>query len=176
MTLSVSGAALHTGLTMIALALLLIGACRDIASRIIPDWVSVVLAVTGLAGRAFSGVGAIAASVALAAGLFLVLLALHARGGLGGGDVKLMSATALGLPVAGACQFLLATAIAGAGLAVVHLVARRLPRPACCPVTASRMRRLWTVEKWRWRREGCIPYGVAIACGGAWVMLPGLGT
>jgi prepilin peptidase CpaA len=167
---------LQAGLAVVALALLSIAACCDLAARIIPDWVSLGLAATGLAGRALSGPGAVTASVVLAAILFLALAVMHARGGVGGGDVKLMSAVVLGLSPAAACHFLLAMACAGGVLAAVHLVARRLPRPACCPVTASRLRRLGTVEKWRWRREGCIPYGVAIACGGAWVIVPGLGT
>jgi prepilin peptidase CpaA len=167
---------LQAGLAAAALALLSTGACCDLAARIIPDRVSLGLAAIGLAGRALSGPGAVAASVALATMLFLALAVMHARGGIGGGDVKLMSAVALGLSPAAACHFLLVTACAGGVLAVVHLVARRLPRPACCPAAASRLRRLWTVERWRWRREGCIPYGVAISCGGAWVILPGLGT
>ncbi|PPQ26556.1 A24 family peptidase [Rhodopila globiformis] len=167
---------LHTGLALAALALLSAAACCDIVWRIIPDRISLALATAGLVGRGLSGPGAVAASAALAATLFLVLAVVHARGGIGGGDVKLMSAAALGLPVAAACHFLLATAFAGGVLAVAHLLARRLPRPACCPATASRGRRLWTVERWRWRREGCIPYGIAIACGGAWIILPGLGT
>src|SRR5690242_4716092 len=102
----------------VGMALLSIAACFDIALRIIPDRVSLALAAAGLAGRALSGPAAVAASVALAATLFLVLAAVHARGGIGGGDVKLMSAATLGLPVAAAFHFLLATACAGGVLAV----------------------------------------------------------
>src|SRR5690349_21635308 len=113
MALQMNATSLQTGLAVTALALLSVAACRDIASRIIPDQVSLALAVTGLVGRALSGSGAVAASAALTTMLFLVLAALHARGGIGGGDVKLISAATLGLPVVAACHFLLATALAG---------------------------------------------------------------
>jgi prepilin peptidase CpaA len=122
------------------------------------------------------GAGASATSAGLAVLLFAVLSVAHARGGLGGGDVKLLSAAALGLSPFGLYQMLLCTAFAGGVLAVVHLGSRRLPRTARCRHGASRARRLWTIEKWRWRRPGCLPYGVAIACGGSWALLSGTGT
>jgi Flp pilus assembly protein protease CpaA len=31
------------------------------------------------------------------------------------------------------------------------------------------------VERWRVERRGSLPYGIAIACGGAWAMLSGYG-
>jgi prepilin peptidase CpaA len=158
------------------LTLLAIAVCCDLISRTIPDWVCVALATVGLVSRAIVGVGAVAISFALAAVLFFALLLAHARGNLGGGDVKLLCAAVLGQPAIGTYQLLLGTAFAGGILAAVHLVARRLPPPACCPPGASRVRRLWFIEKWRWRRKRCLPYGVAIACGGAWAMLFGAGA
>jgi prepilin peptidase CpaA len=160
----------------LAVALFIVAASSDILSRTIPDWVSVALAAVGLSNRASLGVGASATSAGLAALLFLVLSLVHARGGLGGGDVKLLSAAAFGLSPSGLYQMLICTAFAGGGLAVLHLIVRRLPRPACSPPGASRPHRLWTVERWRWRRPNCLPYGVAIACGGAWALLSGIGT
>ena len=166
----------HLTVVPAGLILLLIAACADLRSRTIPNWISVALAGLGLTGRLLTGPGAAAISVALAAALFLVLSVAHARGGIGGGDVKLMSAVALGLSPLGVYQMLLVTAFAGGVLAVVHLLSRRLPRPACSRPGTSRIRRLWTIEKWRWRRPGCLPYGVAIACGGGWALLAGAGT
>jgi prepilin peptidase CpaA len=162
--------------TYAGLALLAMAACRDLMSRIIPNWVSVALAALGLANRAVLGLGAVASSMAFAAVLFLFLAWAHARGGLGGGDVKLMASAALGLSPIGTYHMLLGTAFVGGLLAVVHLMARRRPVVACCPRGASRARRLWTIEKWRWQRDGCLPYGVAIACGGAWAMLSNAGA
>ncbi len=162
--------------TVTALTLFVTAACRDLLSRIIPDWISVVLAAVGLANRAILGLGAVATSLALATVLFLLLAWAHARGGLGGGDVKLLSAAAIGLSATGTYHMLLGTAFAGGLLAAVHLVARRRPPVARCPREASRPRRWWTVEKRRWQRDGCLPYGVAIACGGTWAMLSNVGT
>lgn len=159
-----------------AVVLLLIAASSDLLSRTIPDWVSVTLAGLGLVNRALIGFGAAATSVLLAFLVFLVLAVAHARGGLGGGDVKLVSAAAFGLSPTGLYEMLLCMSFAGGVLAVAHFVARRLPRPAFSPPGASRLRRLWTIEKWRWRRPGCLPYGVAIATGGVWALLSGTGT
>jgi hypothetical protein len=39
----------------------------------------------------------------------------------------------------------------------------------------SHLRRLWIVERWRWRRKNCLPYGVAVAAGGFWALLSGAG-
>jgi prepilin peptidase CpaA len=161
----------YVGLTLLALA-----AYYDITSRIIPDWISIGLAAVGLASRSVLGLGAIATSLGFAVVLFLLLAWAHSRGGLGGGDVKLVSSAALGLPAGGTYHMLLGTAFTGGLLAAVHLVARRQPAVARCPRGASRMRRLWTIEKWRWQRDGCLPYGVAIACGGAWAILSNAGT
>ncbi|MBS0644478.1 MAG: prepilin peptidase [Acetobacteraceae bacterium] len=159
-----------------AVVLLLIAALSDLLSRTIPDSVSIALAALGLANRALLGFSAVATSAALALLLFVLLAIVHARGGLGGGDVKLVSAAAFGLSPASLYQMLLCMSFAGGLLAVLHLSVRRLPRPARCPPGASRLRRLWTIEKWRWRRPGCLPYGVAIATGGVWALLSGTGT
>ena len=86
-------------------ALLLVASWRDLSSRLIPDRACIAVAIIGAAARLASGPLALAQSAAIAAILFVLLLLVHARGFLGGGDIKLMVAMAVGLPVAGTMRF-----------------------------------------------------------------------
>jgi prepilin peptidase CpaA len=142
----------------------------------IPDWVSVGLVVAGLAVRLFAGLPSAAVSVGLALLLFTLLALAHARGILGGGDVKLAAATAIGLPADSILRFVVVTALAGGVVALLYLalrfgLRRRLPRAP--RRGASLLGRVFAAEHWRIARHGSIPYGVAIACGGIWVVLAG---
>ena len=76
--------------------------------------------------------GPIAAMVSLllAAVLFAAFLPLHARGAIGGGDVKLITALAVGLSPPATLDFLLTTVMAGGVLGVVYLSLRLLPQPS----------------------------------------------
>jgi prepilin peptidase CpaA len=164
------------GVASIQLACLLFAAWADLSCRLIPDCACVGLGVSGAAARLAAGPQELAASLGIAVALFGALLLLHARGMLGGGDVKLLAATALGLPAAGAVQFIVVTAFAGGGLALLHLGLRWLPRPARAPAGSSAVRRVYAAERWRILRRAPLPYGIAIACGGAWVVLTSSGT
>ncbi len=153
--------------------LLLAAAASDVVRRIIPDWVSIALAALGLLAGLLRGPHALLGSVAAALLLFATLALLHRRGALGGGDVKLASAVALVLPFGAFGDFVEATAIAGGVLALLHLALRPFA-PRLAPVRgASLARRVLAAECWRLRRHGSIPYGVAIACGGALMLLGG---
>lgn len=169
---------MHTGwavaveaLTLVPIALLVIGAWRDLATRTIPNWVCLAAGCIGLLLRGLQGFSALAWSAAAGTLLFLALVALHARGMLGGGDVKLATATALGLPALSVANFIFATTMAGGILAALHLALRWLPDPLPCPSGATALRRVIAIERWRIRRKGPLPYGVAIACGGAWIVI-----
>ncbi|MDB5383743.1 MAG: prepilin peptidase [Rhodospirillales bacterium] len=160
--------------TLPALSLLSLAAWRDIATRTIPNGVCGAVAVLGLALRATEGWYALATSVAAATLMFLVLLVCHARGFLGGGDVKLLSALALGLSPVGSWNLVVATALAGGVLALAYLAMQRLhARCMPLPVRAAHntLQRVLAVEAWRIRRRGPMPYGVAIAIGAAIVLL-----
>src|SRR5262249_18357991 len=113
----------------------------------------------------------VAESLIAAAVLFLLLLVVYQRGWMGGGDVKLLVALAVGLPVTGVVQLLVATALAGGVLALVHVMMRLLPSPRLAPAGSSLLRRVYAVERWRHLRHAPLPYGVAIACGGIWTIL-----
>lgn len=88
--------------------------------------------------------------------LFAVLALLFAKGWMGGGDVKLMTAIAVWTGLGGLPAFLVGTMLGGGILACTLLVARVLPLPASAP-------RLL-------KRDAPLPYAVAIAAGTAWWM------
>ncbi|MHC2437139.1 A24 family peptidase [Bradyrhizobium sp. USDA 4451] len=152
------------------IALLLYVATIDIATRLIRNEICLALALLGIAGQLATPTQ-IGQSLIVTAILFLLLFVIYQRGAIGGGDVKLLVALAIGLPLTGVIELLTATALAGGGLAVVHLIMRRLPTPRLAPAGSSLVRRIYAVERWRHLRHAPLPYGVAIACGGIWTIL-----
>jgi prepilin peptidase CpaA len=140
----------------------------DLAVRRIPNALAAVVAVCGLALRAIEGLAPASATL-IAAGLLFALLFLgFARGLMGGGDVKLATATALGLPPAGIWSFVVVTALAGGVLSLGYLLMHRLTTTAVAPAGRGQgvLVRVAAAERWRFRRRGPLPYGVAIAIGG----------
>lgn len=150
-------------LTIIAIAvfggLLIFAACFDVARLIIPNWVSIALAtafpVFALASGAAPGVVGLHVGIGFAAltiGFFLF------QGNIiGGGDAKLLAATATWAGFAALPAFLFWMAISGGALAVVIAQARKwVPYVEGAPEF---------VNKLLIRGSG-IPYGVAIMCGG----------
>jgi Flp pilus assembly protein protease CpaA len=156
--------------SMLEILLLLYVATIDISTRLIPNEICLALALLGIASQLASPMQ-VAESVVAAAILFLLLLVVYQRGWMGGGDVKLLVALAIGLPLAGMFQLLTATALAGGVLALVHVIMRLLPHPKLAPAGSSLIRRVYAVERWRHLRHAPLPYGVAIACGGIWTIL-----
>ncbi|WP_194469385.1 prepilin peptidase [Bradyrhizobium sp. CCBAU 51753] len=156
--------------SILEILLLLYVATIDVATRLIRNEICLALALLGIAGQLASPMQ-IAESLIVAAILFLVLLAVYTRGAIGGGDVKLLVALAVGLPLTGVVQLLAVTALAGGVLALAHLVMRNLPYPKLAPAGSSLARRVYAVERWRHLRHAPLPYGVAIACGGIWTIL-----
>lgn len=150
--------------------LLLYVATIDIATRLIRNEICLALALLGIAGQLASPMQ-VAQSLIAATILLLLLLVIYTRGQIGGGDVKLLVALAIGLPLTGVIQLLTITALAGGVLALVHLIMRLLPYPALAPAGSSFVRRVYAVERWRHLRHAPLPYGVAIACGGIWTVL-----
>ncbi|HET8995354.1 MAG TPA: prepilin peptidase, partial [Acetobacteraceae bacterium] len=160
--------------SFVSLALLAVAAWRDVAARVIPDAVPAALLLVGLAWRiALAGLPPAGMSLGLALALFTALVALHAAGWLGGGDVKLAAGFAAGLAPQAVLPFLAATAIAGGVLAGLHLAVRGLPFRRRRPAPGFLLWRVVRAEHWRIARHGSLPYGVAIACGGAWIILVG---
>ena len=155
--------------SMLEILLLLYVAMMDIATRLIRNEICLALALLGIA-RQLASPMQVAESLIAAAILFLLLLVIYTRGWIGGGDVKLLVALAIGLPLMGVIQLLTITALAGGVLALVHLMMRLLPYPKLAPAGSSFVRRVYAVERWRHLRHAPLPYGVAIACGGIWTI------
>ena len=155
--------------SMLEIILLLYVAMIDIATRLIRNEICLALALLAIAGQMGTPMQ-VAESLIVAAILFLLLLVIYTRGWIGGGDVKLLVALAIGLPLMGVIQLLTITALAGGVVALVHLMMRLLPSPRLAPAGSSLVRRVYAVERWRHLRHAPLPYGVAIACGGIWTI------
>jgi prepilin peptidase CpaA len=153
--------------SFLEILLLLYVATIDIATRLIRNEICLVLALLGIAAQ-FASPMQVAESLTAAAILLMLLLVMHQRGWIGGGDVKLLVALAIGLPLMGVIELLTTTALAGGVLALVHLMMRLLPYPRLAPAGSSFVRRVYAIERWRHLRHAPLPYGVAIACGGIW--------
>lgn len=155
---------------LLEILLLLYVATIDVATRLIRNEICLALALLGIVSQLASPMQ-VAESLIAASILFLLLMFIYLRGWMGGGDVKLLVALAVGLPLSGLFQLLAITALAGGVLAMLHLVMRNLPYPSLAPAGSSFARRVYAVERWRHLRHAPLPYGVAIACGGIWTIL-----
>ena len=146
-------------------ALLAYACWRDLSARMIPDATCLTLAGVGLAARLPLGAEAALLSLLTASVLLVILLFCAIRGWLGGGDVKLASAVAVGMSPSATWDFTFFTAMAGGLLGLLYLSGPCFaPRLVAAP-GASLLLRLATVEARRLRRRGPLPYGFAITAG-----------
>jgi len=157
-------------LLLLAAAALLFAALHDIGFRTIPDWVSAALAADGgllrlLDHRLPTGLGCGFVVFALAAACWW-------RGWMGGGDVKLLGATAILVPPNLVPGYIAAVAFAGGGLAMLYLVLERIIPSLRLHHPASLLRRILIVECRRIRRRTSLPYATAISAA-ALLMLVG---
>ncbi|MDH2348691.1 prepilin peptidase [Bradyrhizobium sp. SSUT77] len=155
--------------SFLQILLLLYVATTDIAIRLIRNEICLALAILGIAGQLANPMQ-VAQSLIVAAILFLLLFGIYQLGKIGGGDVKLLLALAIGFPLTGVIQLLTVTALAGGVLALAHVMMRLLPHPTLAPAGSSLVRRIYAIERWRHLRHAPLPYGVAIACGGIWTI------
>ena len=153
----------HLVLALVLSGLLLWAAVSDIRFRKIPN--VTVLAIIGLFGLGAvvdrgAGVGSAvsAAAIAFAIGYLLYLFKV-----MGAGDVKLFAAVALFTGMGYLLLFALATSLAGGGVAAASVAAR--PRRAAVMFALK--------GKGDFGRG--VPYGVAIAIGGALIIWGALG-
>jgi Flp pilus assembly protein protease CpaA len=108
-------------IALVTIGVLAVAAFSDLATRTLPDQACVALALLGLGARMLVSTAALAMSAGTAIGLFAVLVLLHARGALGGGDVKLAAAMAVGLAPMQTYRFLVATVLAGGVLSLLQI-------------------------------------------------------
>lgn len=140
--------------------LVIVAALRDCASFTIPNWIS--LALLGIYPIAALAVGLPLSSIGMALLLGLASLlagmGMFAAGWIGGGDAKLLAVATPWLGLVGLGPFLLVTAVAGGGLAVLLLLLRSGQVTPLLSGGPSWLVRLAT-------RGENVPYGVAIAVG-----------
>lgn len=140
-------------LLLAALALLLLVASwGDLKARTIPNGLNLAIALLAIPFWWANGL-ALWPDVALQLGVAFLVFAIFAGafaiGAMGGGDVKLIGALALWLPWQGVLALLVIMSLAGGALTLAMLIRKRLAR-----------------------NEGAleIPYGVAIAFAGLWLI------
>ena len=144
---------LPANLLLLALAAMLLwAAVGDVRTFNIPNGLNATIAIAAplfwwASGVAFWPDGALRFGIALA--VFAALAAAFYAGMMGGGDVKMAAATALWLPPLEVVDFLMIMALAGGAVTLIALARHRL---------VSR----------QGRPE--VPYGVAIAFAGLWLI------
>lgn len=143
---------LHYGLLVGLAIALLVAAFTDIRRRQIDNWLNAGIALAAPAFWWASGLSlwpGIALQLGVALAAFALLAGLFALKMMGGGDVKLLTALALWIPPLPFFQLLVVMALVGGVLTIVvgswHIMRRQRDRIA-------------------------VPYGVAIAAGGLWVL------
>lgn len=151
---------LQTALLLILPILVICAALRDITSYTIPNWISAALMVGFVAAAPALGLGlpAIGMHLAIGFGFLLVGMAMFALRWVGGGDAKLLAATALWMGAPSTVDFLLITGLAGGALAMLLMTLRSLEFRNFVQMGPAWMGRLATPGE-------SVPYGVAIAIG-----------
>jgi prepilin peptidase CpaA len=143
--------------------LVIVAALKDLSSFTIPNWISVVLAIAfipaALVALAFgSHFDKLAWSIAVALGVLVLAVGMFALGWIGGGDAKLMAASALWVGPAGLVPFALYTGLAGGALALILVAMRSAWLRPLADAGPAWTKRLATPGE-------AAPYGVAIAIG-----------
>ena len=138
------------------LLLLLIGAAIQDAWRLrISDWISGLIAIGAFVALAIDGpVSGLWQNLLLFAAVLAVGTFMFGRGWMGGGDIKLLAASALWFDLSDGWKLLVAIAIAGGIEALLVIILRRMP-------WSDRLRGGILLLQ----RRGPIPYGIAIAVG-----------
>lgn len=138
-------------------------AISDLLTLTIPNRISIALVAGFFAAALLSNMPwpQVASHVAAAGACLLVTLLLFSRGWLGGGDAKLLAATALWIGFDKLPSYLILVAIIGGLLALTILVYRKAIPPLWISKPA------WAVKL---HDAKCgIPYGIALALAGLWL-------
>jgi prepilin peptidase CpaA len=142
-------------LTAILLLLMLMAALEDAWRMEIADWTNGAVAASALAAVAVVGpAGGLWQNMLLCAAVLGVGTLLFQAGGMGGGDVKLMAASALWFDLSSGWKLFVLIAMVGGVETLILLGLRKLPWSE-----ATRTRHLPL------RQGEGIPYGIAIAVG-----------
>jgi prepilin peptidase CpaA len=137
---------------LILAAALVAAAVGDLRTRTIPNWLNLAIALGAIPFWYVIDLGLwpeVAIRIGIAAAVFGLFAAAFALGMMGGGDVKLLAALALWLPPPAVAMLLVVMSLAGGALTLFLALRHRMAR----------------------RQEKLeIPYGVAIAFGGLWLI------
>ena len=139
-------------LVAVLAAMLIVAATGDLRSRIIPNWLNAAIALLAIPYWFLSGLPLwpdVAGQITVAAGLFALFALAFRFGMMGGGDVKLVAALALWLPLGAVVKLLVIMSIAGGAITIAMMARQRLGKNKEAPE---------------------VPYGVAIAFGGFWLI------
>jgi prepilin peptidase CpaA len=139
-------------LIAILAAALAVAAFGDWRSRTIPNRLNAAIALLAIPFWWANGLALwpdIAVQIGVAAAIFALFALAFRFGAMGGGDVKLVAALALWLPAGAVLKLLVIMSIAGGLLTVAMLARHRIAKPGA---------------------ELEIPYGIAIAFGGFWLI------
>ncbi len=171
----VDGVVVNAGvLCLLAVAgvLLIYAALHDIAVRTVPDWLSVAMLLLGIALRLLDHT--LLFALVIAAITFGVLFVIWLCGFMGGGDLKLWTATVFIVPpvIQPEINFFLFITTFGGALALVYLGLGRLIRRPAASRAGGLLRRALRVEAWRISHRGPLPYACAIAMGAFATLLP----
>jgi prepilin peptidase CpaA len=146
---------------LLALALA-VAAGTDLAWRIIPNRLNLAIALTAPLAWWAQGMSLwpdIGIQLAVAAAVFIPFVIMFNFGAIGGGDVKLLGALALWIAPRSVMPFLWVMAVVGGVLAAAMLIHSRLRQPV-----------LSTGDAGETPVAPEVPYGVAIAIAGWWVI------
>lgn len=142
-----------TTLFLAVLALMLLfAAAGDLRRREIPNWLNGAIALLAIPFWFLLGLSPwpdMALQLGVALGVFALFALLFNLGMMGGGDVKLIGALALWLPAGAVLNLLIIMSLAGGALTIAMIARKRLSKSEA---------------------ELEVPYGVAIAFGGMWVI------
>lgn len=136
----------------------IMAAVNDALTMKIPNWISLAL----LAGFicilpfAWTDLSTLGEHVLVGLGVFAVAFGMFAMGWLGGGDAKLLAATAFWWQTVDLFPYLFVTGMAGGLLAIILMVGRKY-----IPVTILTSPWLYRMFK----DETKMPYGIALAIG-----------
>lgn len=144
-------------------AIVAMAGSMDLLTMTIPNRLTIALVATFPVASLCAGLDWTAVAMHLACGTLMLAIgiAMFARGWLGGGDAKLLAATALWLGFEHLAAYLLLVALFGGALALVVLLYRRMAPPvwACGQAWAMRLH----------DSKGGIPYGIALAAAALWI-------
>jgi prepilin peptidase CpaA len=124
----------------------------DWRTRTIPNWLNGAIALGAIPFWWAAGLSLwpdVAVQVAVAVGVLLLFLVAFALGQMGGGDVKMLFALSLWLPPGAVFKLIMIMAVAGGVLTMALLIPHRMRKQKGNPE---------------------IPYGIAIAFAGLWLI------